>query len=416
MEFGNKIIQGRKAMNLTQEQLAEKLGVARQTLARWENNLTSPDAESLGKMAQIFGVSVGSFYEEKTQPMPAPAYLVSDYQKQKNSAIINVVISGIMILGAAGTLGYGIYLQSAAIIIVASFIIVLFGFFLYWMIYALSICIHAYRYLQSGDSEAFLAWLGKKLKHRKAGQDRYQALAASTYLDLNRVKEAKLAMAEVKNPILLDLESPIRIELLLEDGNYAEAKGLYLSFAQHHRNGKTQSEQHEVVALDGLFHSLEGEEVTSVEKEEMAIFFDNPFGKRLVASAPWPKEKLGNEETAKTYAQQEDIILAKTRSNVDVMTGSGERKLQSWVSFSFFMVIIVFVSCFLIAALTVAQGDEKPLRNMWVMAFGALAGLATIIFAAIARKKEPKDRTLPALLAGAFVLILSVLLSLTSLA
>ncbi len=58
MEIGNKILELRKQRNLSQEQLAEKMGVARQTISKWELGETSPDLEQSKKLSQIFDVSL----------------------------------------------------------------------------------------------------------------------------------------------------------------------------------------------------------------------------------------------------------------------------------------------------------------------------------------------------------------------
>ena len=50
MEIGNKINQLRKLSGMTQEQLAEKLNVSRQTISKWESDSTSPDLESIVKI------------------------------------------------------------------------------------------------------------------------------------------------------------------------------------------------------------------------------------------------------------------------------------------------------------------------------------------------------------------------------
>lgn len=54
MEIGNKINQLRKLSGMTQEQLAEKLNVSRQTISKWESDSTSPDLESIVKISRIF--------------------------------------------------------------------------------------------------------------------------------------------------------------------------------------------------------------------------------------------------------------------------------------------------------------------------------------------------------------------------
>jgi len=58
MEIGNRILELRKQKNLSQEQLAEKMGVARQTISKWELGETSPDLEQSKRLSQIFNVSL----------------------------------------------------------------------------------------------------------------------------------------------------------------------------------------------------------------------------------------------------------------------------------------------------------------------------------------------------------------------
>ena len=45
----------RKDNNLSQEQLAEKLGVSRQSVSKWEGAQAVPDLQKIIKMAEIFG-------------------------------------------------------------------------------------------------------------------------------------------------------------------------------------------------------------------------------------------------------------------------------------------------------------------------------------------------------------------------
>ena len=58
MKIGNKILELRKKNNLSQEQLAEKMNVARQTISKWELGETSPDLEQAKILSQIFNVSL----------------------------------------------------------------------------------------------------------------------------------------------------------------------------------------------------------------------------------------------------------------------------------------------------------------------------------------------------------------------
>lgn len=58
MSMGRKLAQARRKNNLTQEQLAERLGVSRQAVSRWESDLSLPDAASLPRLAEVLGISV----------------------------------------------------------------------------------------------------------------------------------------------------------------------------------------------------------------------------------------------------------------------------------------------------------------------------------------------------------------------
>ncbi len=58
MSLGNKIVSLRKKHNLSQEELAEKLDVTRQTISNWELEETTPDINQAKKLSKIFGISL----------------------------------------------------------------------------------------------------------------------------------------------------------------------------------------------------------------------------------------------------------------------------------------------------------------------------------------------------------------------
>ena len=58
MEIGNKIMELRKKSGYSQEELAEKIGVARQTISKWELGETSPDLNQAKELSKIFNVSL----------------------------------------------------------------------------------------------------------------------------------------------------------------------------------------------------------------------------------------------------------------------------------------------------------------------------------------------------------------------
>ena len=56
--LGDNIQKYRKARGLTQEQLSAQIPVVRQTLSKWEKNLSVPDAQALVRLSQVLEVSV----------------------------------------------------------------------------------------------------------------------------------------------------------------------------------------------------------------------------------------------------------------------------------------------------------------------------------------------------------------------
>ena len=57
MDFAEKLLTLRKANNLTQEQLAEKLDVSRQSVSKWESGQATPELEKIVAMSAIFDVT-----------------------------------------------------------------------------------------------------------------------------------------------------------------------------------------------------------------------------------------------------------------------------------------------------------------------------------------------------------------------
>ena len=62
LQIGEKIRKCRRAMEMTQDELARKLGVASQTVSHWENGTTYPDIELLPVIARILGLSLDNLF------------------------------------------------------------------------------------------------------------------------------------------------------------------------------------------------------------------------------------------------------------------------------------------------------------------------------------------------------------------
>ena len=58
MNLGNNLFQARKKAGLSQESVAEKLGVSRQTISKWETDETIPDIYQSKKMAKLYNLTL----------------------------------------------------------------------------------------------------------------------------------------------------------------------------------------------------------------------------------------------------------------------------------------------------------------------------------------------------------------------
>ena len=58
MTLGEKIAKQRKELNYTQEQLADILGVSRQSISKWESDIAYPETDKLIKMGKLFECSM----------------------------------------------------------------------------------------------------------------------------------------------------------------------------------------------------------------------------------------------------------------------------------------------------------------------------------------------------------------------
>lgn len=111
MELGKQIYELRKKANLSQEQLAEKVGVSRQTISKWELGETAPDIKQAQALSQVFSVSLDELTGNDTKEVIYKK--VSNTEKLAGLIIKVIKIWGIIIL---------------ACLIVAVVGIVLFGF------------------------------------------------------------------------------------------------------------------------------------------------------------------------------------------------------------------------------------------------------------------------------------------------
>ncbi len=68
IETANRLLKYRKLHNLSQEELAEKIGVSRQAVSKWERSEASPDTDNLMLLAELYGVTLDELLRGEGEP------------------------------------------------------------------------------------------------------------------------------------------------------------------------------------------------------------------------------------------------------------------------------------------------------------------------------------------------------------
>ncbi|MBW1604842.1 helix-turn-helix domain-containing protein [Lactobacillus sp. Sy-1] len=110
MEFATVLKNKRKSAGLTQQQLADQLHVTRQTLSRWENNLSYPNLDTLVDLGTILNVTLDELLKGKNNEMVNQ--ISNDVRaKQRYKWYTVILASGLGMLSILllwlGVLGYG---------------------------------------------------------------------------------------------------------------------------------------------------------------------------------------------------------------------------------------------------------------------------------------------------------------------
>ena len=90
MELGNKIMKLRKEKKLSQETLADMLGVTRQTISNWELNVTKPDISQVKNISKYFNISIDELLDNDIRDIIEKK--VSNTEKITNKTRKNIKI------------------------------------------------------------------------------------------------------------------------------------------------------------------------------------------------------------------------------------------------------------------------------------------------------------------------------------
>ena len=89
--YGEKIKAKRRELNLSQEDLADKLFVTRQAISKWENDKATPTMTNLRELSEVFGLDmayfIGQAVEEKKEVTRDKVEEISDDKRSKKKVL-----------------------------------------------------------------------------------------------------------------------------------------------------------------------------------------------------------------------------------------------------------------------------------------------------------------------------------------
>ena len=91
--LGKRIAVLRREKGLTQDELAQKLGVSSQAVSKWENDQTCPDILLLPQLAQILGVSVDELLSGKKDEQKTVRMLPESERKDIKDMMLRIVVT-----------------------------------------------------------------------------------------------------------------------------------------------------------------------------------------------------------------------------------------------------------------------------------------------------------------------------------
>lgn len=126
MELGKHIKQYRIDANISQEELADRVFVSRQTISNWENNKSYPDVKSLVLMSEIFHVSLDQLIKGDLEKMKQEINAQEFAAFNRDSSIFAGLFIAMLILpvplgGLLGWFGIAVYAVLFAVTMIYAF-------------------------------------------------------------------------------------------------------------------------------------------------------------------------------------------------------------------------------------------------------------------------------------------------------
>lgn len=131
MELGAHIKERRKELGLSQDDLAAKIYVSRQTISNWEVGRTYPDVQSLLLLSNVFGVTVDSLIKGDVETM---AQVMDAAVKKYNALSTITVVSTVVFLALSAWAafqfewGWGVHIAPTAVFAAIALLVMLIAF------------------------------------------------------------------------------------------------------------------------------------------------------------------------------------------------------------------------------------------------------------------------------------------------
>ena len=122
MNISNVIREQRNKLSMSQEELAERIYVSRQTISSWENGKTYPDINSLVMLSEVFGITIDSLIKGDLEIMEQKIEQtdIREYKRYNALMIVGTAIVAIL-LPASAYLGFIPGMVMASLIAVITF-------------------------------------------------------------------------------------------------------------------------------------------------------------------------------------------------------------------------------------------------------------------------------------------------------
>lgn len=117
MTFGEKLQSLRKEKNWTQEQLADRIGISRQSLSKWELDAATPDTEHIVRLSRLFGISTDTLLLDDAPFPPSAAKAAGSRRRWEligGALACSLSATGLLILGICASIFPAVYIEAPA--------------------------------------------------------------------------------------------------------------------------------------------------------------------------------------------------------------------------------------------------------------------------------------------------------------